>query len=83
MQAVSNDLNEPQPAPRGTKQNLTREEREAMESLSARDDIVITKADKGGGVVIQDVDDYVAEANRQLNDTVYYKKVDKDMRSHG
>ena len=53
-----------------------------MENLSAREDIIITKADKGGAVVIQDVDDYVAEANRQLSDTEYYKQVSTDPATH-
>ena len=36
------------------------------------------KADKGGAVVITDVDDYINEANRQLNDKRFYKKVDEN-----
>ena len=32
-----------------------------------RDDIIITKADKGGAVVIIDVEDYITEAEYQLN----------------
>ena len=36
-----------------------------MHTLTTRTDLVITKADKGGAIVIMDVDDYVAEANRQ------------------
>ena len=39
-----------------------------MENLQEREDIVITKADKGGAVVIQDVKKYIEEANRQLSD---------------
>ena len=42
--------------------------------LSERDDI-ITKADKGGTIVIINVDDYIREANRQLNNTDFYKKI--------
>ena len=41
-------------------------EEDALQNLCKRDDIIITKADKGGVVVIVDVDDYVQEANRQL-----------------
>ena len=36
---------------------------------------MITKADKGGAVVVQDVAEYVKEANRQLVDTNFYKKL--------
>ena len=46
-----------------------------MNDLKNRDDIVICKADKGGAVVISDVQDYVKEANRQLADPRFYKKV--------
>ena len=46
-----------------------------MKDLSIRDDIIITKADKGGAVVIIDVDDYINEANRQLNNIEFYKEI--------
>ena len=36
---------------------------------------MITKADKGGAVVVQDVLEYVKEANRQLADNNFYKKL--------
>ena len=32
------------------------------------------KADKGGAVVIIDVDDYIREVNLQLDNTDFYKK---------
>ena len=50
-----------------------------MTSLKNRDDIIITKADKGGAVVILDVKDYLAEANRQLENTEFYKKIDVNL----
>ena len=34
---------------------------------------IVTKADKGGAVVIVDVDDYVQEANQQLDNKDFYK----------
>ena len=34
-----------------------------------RNDITICNADKGGAVVIIDIDDYIKEAMRQLSDT--------------
>ena len=49
-----------------------------MEDLSIRDDIIITKTDKGGAVVILDVDGYINEANRQLNNKEFYKEVPND-----
>ena len=39
---------------------------------------MICKADKRGAVVITDVDDYVKEANRQLSDKRFYKKVEEN-----
>ena len=58
--------------------NLTKDEEQALNSLKNRTDIVITKADKGGAVVIQDVEQYVQEANRQLSDTSVYEKIPHD-----
>lgn len=42
--------------------NLTKEERSALQRLKNKDDIVIKKADKGSTVVILDRQAYVAEA---------------------
>ena len=39
-----------------------------MEELTKRKDIIITNADKGGAVVIMDVEKYINEANHQLSD---------------
>ena len=47
-----------------TKNNLNKQELEALEHLKSLDDIIVTKADKGGAVVIQDVSNYIKEANR-------------------
>ena len=49
-----------------------------MKELSEREDIIITKADKGGAVVIVDVKDYIKEAERQLNNTEKYRKRQED-----
>ena len=43
-----------------------------MKTFSEREDLVITKADKGGAIV--EVDDYIKEANQQLNNTKFYRK---------
>ena len=58
--------------------NLTKSERKALINLQKRNDIIITKADKGGAVVILDIKDYIDEANRQLNDTNNYEQLDFD-----
>ena len=50
------------------KPNLSKGEQKAMEELAKRKDIIITNADKGGDVVITDVEKYINEANCQLSD---------------
>ena len=59
--------------------NLSHKEKEALESLKHRADIIITRADKGGAVVIMDTETYIKEAERQLNDTNYYTKLPHDI----
>ena len=46
-----------------------------MQELQPRNDIVITNADKGGAVVILDVEDYIKDAERQLNNKENYRKI--------
>ena len=58
--------------------NLTKEELDALDELQKRDDLIFTKADKGGALVIIDVKDYILEANRQLDDTKFYQKLTSD-----
>ena len=58
-----------------SKSILTKNETDALQQLSQRDEIIIIKADKGGAVVIIDADDYIRKANRQLNNTDSYKKI--------
>ena len=48
--------------------NLNKSELEALEGIKNMNDLVVTKADKGGAVVLQDVDKYIEEAQRQLSD---------------
>ena len=49
--------------------------RKAMQELQSRNDIIITDGDKGGVVLILDVEDYVKEAERQLNNKENYRKI--------
>ena len=79
IQKVRNDFESYSSTPNPTRPNLSPGEKEAMENLAGREDIIISKADKGGAVVIQDVEDYIQEANRQLNDSEFYRKVDRDL----
>ena len=69
--------------------NLTKEEWDALDELNTlqkEGKIVIQPADKNGGICVLDRDDYINEANRQLNDTLknennedlnYYKKTNE------
>ena len=79
IQKVRNDFNSYCSESPKFKPNLSKGERESMKELATRDDIIISKADKGGAVVIQDVDDYIQEANRQLGNNEFYRQVDHDL----
>lgn len=56
--------------------NLTQKEIKALKDLQQRDDIIIINADKGGAITILDTEQYVNEANRQLNNEQCYQKLD-------
>ena len=60
------------------KNNLTDTDKNAIEYFSKCNDLVITKADKGGATVILDVKDYIAKANEQLQDNSFYQKLNVD-----
>lgn len=57
--------------------NLKTEELKALQEFKKMKHIVIKPADKGSAVVVMDRENYILEAQRQLNDTTYYKKLDK------
>ena len=59
--------------------NLTTQERDALQKLTTRTDIVIKPADKGSGTVVMDKQLYIDECNRQLTDTKFYEKHDNDI----
>ena len=44
---------------------MSKKEENAFQNLCKRDDIIITKTDKGGTIIIADVDDYVQWTIRQ------------------
>ena len=56
--------------------NLTKHERKAH--LTERTDVLFVKAIKGGALVIWDVEDYIIEAKRQLNDDNHYQQLQID-----
>lgn len=55
------------------KPNLSQAEQQALKELATNKHIVIKPADKGSAVVILDREQYIFEANRQLEDRTYYK----------
>lgn len=59
--------------------NISLEEVKAMRELKHAKHVVIKPADKGSAVVILSREQYIFEAERQLNDKNYYKKLDKPL----
>ncbi len=59
-------------------QNLTREERIALERLGKRDDIDIKKADKGSMIVVEDRQTYARKGFEHVNDIATYQHLDTD-----
>lgn len=59
------------------KDNLTKEERTSLFNIKNNQDIIIKPADKGGATVIMNKENYILEAERQLNDSKYYVKLNK------
>ena len=60
---------------RKTIQQPTKSKMASMRELSEREDIIITRAGRYGAAVIVDVKDYIKEAERQLNKTKNYRKL--------
>ncbi|XP_075449199.1 uncharacterized protein LOC142490667 [Ascaphus truei] len=60
------------------KHNLSASESLALKTLRDDESLIIRQADKGGGVVVQNMCDYEKEALRLLNDTTSYVKLPKD-----
>ena len=58
--------------------NLTKDEREALFSLKTRTDIVIKRADKGSATVVMSRENYVREVMRQLDNEQHYLKLSED-----
>ena len=77
-QKINNSLQEQRNIKTIPKKNLTKPEEKALKDLMKRNDIIICDADKGGSVVILDVKDYIKEADRQLSDEHFYKKLPED-----
>jgi hypothetical protein len=75
---VTNDVQRAASTNIPTHNNLTPAEKGAIQKLKERDNIGIKPADKCSSVVVMDKVDYLEEANRQLTDERFYKKLDTD-----
>ena len=58
--------------------NFDKGGRETIKELSKMEDITITNADKEWDVIIVDTNDYIKEAERQLNDKDNYHILPQD-----
>ncbi|CAH2277151.1 Hypothetical predicted protein, partial [Pelobates cultripes] len=47
-------------------------------ALRSYDSIIVRAADKGGAIVVMDIDKYNAEAEAQLSNRVHYEKLSRD-----
>ena len=74
IEAIRSEINnEIEKTTRTGYSNLSVKEQKALLELQSRDGIVIKEAEKGGAVVILDVEDYIKDAERQLHSTENYK----------
>ena len=80
VQLLKNDILNSKPSK--IAENISKSEREALQTLINRTDIVIKPADKGKATVILNTDDYKKECYRQLNDSKFYRKLQKDTTHH-
>lgn len=62
--------------------NLSMQEVKALRELKKAKHIVIKPADKGSAVVIMSREQYILEAERQLNDPMYYTKLKEPLYIH-
>ena len=61
-----------------TRDNLSKEQRKALDALNNRDDLIITQADKGGAIVIWGIQEYLNEADCHLQNTEFYEVLPQD-----
>lgn len=61
-----------------TKQNLSKEETNALKSLASDENIVIKEADKGGAVVIMDTVYYEQKIMDMLSNTEFYTEISEN-----
>ena len=59
--------------------NITRQERQALNQLTNNPMLMINKADKGSTIVVQDRSEYIAEAMKHFNDQTTYKPLGENI----
>ena len=64
---------------KSSKHNITSDQKNLIKKLKDNHSIVVKKADKGAAVVLLKTSDYLREIYRQLNDTKFYQKLNKDI----
>lgn len=79
---VTNEVLEKWETVKKPKPNLTHKQNLALKELKQNTSIVLKKADKGGATVVMSREQYIAEAESQLNDTNVYMKLDGDPTSY-
>ena len=57
---------------------MSKAEKTVMNEFSKQDDLVCTKEDKGGAIVILHVENCTEKANKELSNKNYYKKISHD-----
>ena len=57
---------------------MIKKELEVLDELKRRDDIIVTSVDKDAAIVIQDVQQNIKEAGRQLNNIRNYRLLPND-----
>ncbi|XP_070548154.1 uncharacterized protein [Ptychodera flava] len=61
-----------------TYDNISKDERIALQQLTNREDLTIKAADKGGGIVVMDTSWYIDKCNDHLQNQSFYKELDHD-----
>jgi hypothetical protein len=77
VQVVSSEVNNSAPTHR-IQDNMPREERQALNSIKTRTDIIIKPADKGSAVVVMDRQQYIDETMKHLNNRTNYAVLGSD-----
>jgi len=61
--------------------NLSNHQRQILNNLKKRKDIVIKKADKGDTIVVETIENYIKDGMTHLSNATYYQRLQEDMNS--